>query len=1099
AEEGDDSGSEFKAGDIDSHDESLDHIDEDSEEEFSEEEEFDDVDPKKKPKKKSKVTIRGSSAPKSAAVASSFASSSAGTTASKHSPMAVSQTQQEQSTAPPKPIAKTVNQAGSHFHNHLTFFTSGRRDMNKHAPNHPDYSPRTLLVDYNELERKHKEIGGTLSPAQRQWWDIKCHYADTVLLFKTGKFYEMFHDDADVGVAHLDFNYMSGTAAHAGFPEAAYDKFVGILVEKGYKVARVEQTETPDMLNERKKRTSGKKPSVVNREVCCVVSKGTRTFCYLEDTSCFEEGSEKKVTTGPLVVIKEVEEEDVAGTKAVCEYGVTVVDAITGVVTLGQFADDILRSRMQTLLASYSPSEVLIEGGAKNFPKSNALDSEARKVLNRTQQNISPWDAEDGVKELHRRAYYPRSSRKNDPSAGGVGGGIGRWPEVLRACVDGGASLALSSFGAALFYLQRSLVDAEILSMGIVKAYIPPNNGLSPTESEALCDHMALDGTTLSNLEILNNLASGSYQGSLLSKIDVTQSPHGSRLLRAWLLRPLFRKVDIDRRADVVEELSGGSAAVSMSEARPLLKKTGDIERLLSRVHSMGQGGGARADGEGPPTGYHPDERAILYENEKHTKRKVGDFSKLLTGLRNAAEIPELFDNAEIQSPMLAKIVRTTDNGGCFPADMKEKLDWFFDNFDLKKASKGEFEPTRGMSEDYDEACDTIVNIKRELEAYKDEMCSSVIRNGKSHWKYINIKEDSKDKYLIELPATVSVPADFELKAKRGKGNNQVNKYRTPEVAGLVKELERAIDVKAAGKASGMKLVFAKFDSMRNVWMAATHATAMLDALGALAEVAVMPGFSRPQIVDCLPNTKPGIKVVQGRHPCVGITHSGDDFIPNDLTLGGKMGLDENDSNDESSVLLLSGPNMGGKSTLLRQTCLITILAQIGSFVPAEQCALTPVDRIFTRLGASDRILCGQSTFFVELAETAAAVRGATRRSLVIMDELGRGTSTFDGTAIASATVKHLVERSQCVTLFATHYHSLLEDWKNEPSIRLGHMECIVEDDSEDDAEKRSNITFLYTLGEGPCPKSFGVNVARLAGLPDDVLQKAKLVSAAFE
>lgn len=546
AEEGDDSGSEFKAGDIDSHDESLDHVDEDSEEEFSEEEEFDDVDPKKKPKKKSKVTvtrvndnksasfvsptplksgekggasnknndnlvdfssftsqsplaadtkIRGSSAPKSAAVASSFASSSAGTTASKHSPMAVSQTQQEQSTAPPKPIAKTVNQAGSHFHNHLTFFTSGRRDMNKHAPNHPDYSPRTLLVDYNELERKHKEIGGTLSPAQRQWWDIKCHYADTVLLFKTGKFYEMFHDDADVGVAHLDFNYMSGTAAHAGFPEAAYDKFVGILVEKGYKVARVEQTETPDMLNERKKRTSGKKPSVVNREVCCVVSKGTRTFCYLEDTSCFEEGSEKKVTTGPLVVIKEVlldadsdmevEEEDVAGTKAVCEYGVTVVDAITGVVTLGQFADDILRSRMQTLLASYSPSEVLIEGGAsgasktlvsllksacppttvidrinpkENFPKSNALDSEARKVLNRTQQNISPWNAEDGVKELHRRAYYPRSSRKNDPSAGGVGGGIGRWPEVLRACVDGGASLALSSFGAALFYLQRSLV-----------------------------------------------------------------------------------------------------------------------------------------------------------------------------------------------------------------------------------------------------------------------------------------------------------------------------------------------------------------------------------------------------------------------------------------------------------------------------------------------------------------------------------------------------------------------------------------------------------------------------------------------------------------
>ena len=242
------------------------------------------------------------------------------------------------------------------------------------------------------------------------------------------------------------------------------------------------------------------------------------------------------------------------------------------------------------------------------------------------------------------------------------------------------------------------------------------------------------------------------------------------------------------------------------------------------------------------------------------------------------------------------------------------------------------------------------------------------------------------------------------------------------------------------------------------------------------------------------------------------------------MTLGANVEADDDSGfTNEASILLLSGPNMvrqkcfsescffhvvliigvffafwqGGKSTLLRQTCLITILAQMGSFVPAEECSLTPVDRIFTRLGASDRILCGQSTFFVELAETAAAVRGATRRSLVIMDELGRGTSTFDGTAIASATVKHLVERSKCLTMFATHYHSLLEDWKNDRSIRLGHMECIVEEDSSDDA--KSNITFLYTLGEGPCPKSFGVNVARLAGLPDDVLRRAKNISTAFE
>lgn len=260
--------------------------------------------------------------------------------------------------------------------------------------------------------------------------------------------------------------------------------------------------------------------------------------------------------------------------------------------------------------------------------------------------------------------------------------------------------------------------------------------------------------------------------------------------------------------------------------------------------------------------------------------------------------------------------------------------------------------------------------------------------------------------------------------------------------------------------------------------------------------------------MECPPSSKPGIEILQGRHPCVDATstHSGGDFIPNDLILGSRIELDDKFSDGNvhnqgnSNVLLLSGPNMGGKSTLLRQTCLIAILAQIGSYVPAEKCSLTPVDRIFTRLGASDRILCGQSTFFVELAETAAAVRGATRRSLVIMDELGRGTSTFDGTAIASAVIKHLIERNGCLTLFATHYHSLLEDWKNEPSVKLGHMECMVEEDEdEDDSERKNNITFLYTLGDGSCPKSFGVNVAKLAGLPDDVVQRAKRVSSQFE
>jgi DNA mismatch repair protein MSH6 len=478
----------------------------------------------------------------------------------------------------------------------------------------------------------------------------------------------------------------------------------------------------------------------------------------------------------------------------------------------------------------------------------------------------------------------------------------------------------------------------------------------------------------------------------------------------------------------------------------------------------------------------------------------VEDFSKVLNYLQTVSSIPEKFAGIDIQSPLLQKLVRLISDGGCFP-DVTDELDWFFENFDVKEAASGRFEPFRGVDEAYDEACDAIERIERELADYKDEMCNHELKPShvaRSKWKFINTKVDSKDKYLIELPASVQVPEDFHMKGKRGKGDKQVNKYSTPVVEQLVQELEHALDVQREGKSRGMQLIFAKFDEKRHLWAAAAQATALLDALGSLAQASSRPGFTRPKILECPPDGMPSIRVVQGRHPCVDTTHSGGDFIPNDLVLGEAAEM----------VLLLSGPNMGGKSTLLRQTCLLAILAQIGCFVPALECSLTPVDRIYTRLGASDRILQGHSTFFVELSETACALRGATRRSLVIMDELGRGTSTFDGCAIASAAVKHLVERNRCLTLFATHYHSVLDEWQNEPTVRLGHMECIVEGsdptaandgDEEMEDERDHNITFLYTLGTGACPKSFGINVARLAGLPESILANAKKASASFE
>lgn len=197
-------------------------------------------------------------------------------------------------------------------------------------------------------------------------------------------------------------------------------------------------------------------------------------------------------------------------------------------------------------------------------------------------------------------------------------------------------------------------------------------------------------------------------------------------------------------------------------------------------------------------------------------------------------------------------------------------------------------------------------------------------------------------------------------------------------------------------------------------------------------------------------------------------------------------------------LALVTGPNMGGKSTLMRQAGLLVIIAQMGAKVPAESCELTLVDRIFTRLGASDRITSGESTFFVEVNETSAILRHATRHSLVLLDELGRGTSTHDGMSIAHAVVKELSTKIHCRTLFSTHYHHLVEGFTSDPNVYLGHMACMVENENEDDPTQET-IVFLYKFARGACPKSYGFNAAKLAGIPPEIIKRAFCKSKSLE
>eukprot|EP00842_Homolaphlyctis_polyrhiza_P001905 jgi/Hompol1/2715/HPOL_006146-RA len=297
-----------------------------------------------------------------------------------------------------------------------------------------------------------------------------------------------------------------------------------------------------------------------------------------------------------------------------------------------------------------------------------------------------------------------------------------------------------------------------------------------------------------------------------------------------------------------------------------------------------------------------------------------------------------------------------------------------------------------------------------------------------------------------------------------------VNRYYTPRIRDLVTEILEAREIREEVMRNIKSRMFEKFDADYTAWMTAIRSIAQLDCLISLAlcRQRMPEPVCRPQFVESGPSV---LEVEELRHPCIMQT-STNHFIPNDTMLGGPKG--------SATMILLTGPNMGGKSTLLRQTCIAVIMAQMGCYVPARKCRLTPFDRIFTRIGANDNIMAGQSTFMVELSETSKIIREATPRSLVILDELGRGTSTFDGYAIAFAVLQHLVTRVRCLGLFSTHYGTLTSEFESNPLVALMYMSFFAD-------EANRQVTFLYKLANGSCPKSFGMNVATMADVPSAV------------
>ncbi|OXB82828.1 UNVERIFIED_CONTAM: hypothetical protein H355_010398 [Colinus virginianus] len=956
-------------------------------------------------------------------------------------------------------------------HEKLEWLQEGKKkDAHRRRQNDPDYDPCTLYVPEDYLNK--------CTPGMRRWWQLKSQNFDAVICYKVGKFYELYHMDAVIGVNELGLIFMKGSWAHSGFPETAFGRFSAILVQKGYKIARVEQTETPEMMEARCKATAHptRFDKVVRREICRILTKGTQTYSIID---CDPSENHNKY----LLCVKE--KEDSSGQRV---YGVCFVDTSVGKFYVGQFSDDRHCSRFRTLVAHYTPVQVLFEKGNLTADTQKVLKGSLVSCIQEGLISGSQfWSASKTLKVLLEEEYFKENQ---SPENGCV------LPPVIKSLTSESDSLgltpgenselALSALGGVVFYLKKCLIDQELLSLANFEEYVPVDADSARTASSsnffARTDRrMVLDGVTLMNLEVLQNGTNGSTEGTLLERIDSCCTPFGKRLLKQWLCAPLCNPASINDRLDAVEDLL--AVPDKLTEVSEHLKKLPDLERLLSKIHSIGSPLKSQN---------HPDSRAIFYEEIKYSKKKIADFLSALEGFKVMNEIVDAMEGVagDFKSRVLKRLVtrKASNPDGLFP-DLSAELRRWDTAFDHNQARKtGVITPKAGFDSDYDQALRDIQTVEEDFRTYLDKQRKLLGHKSVLYWG------TGKNRYQMEIPETAisrNLPEEYELKSTR-KG---FKRYWTKEIEKMLAELVNAEERRDAALKDCMRRLFYNFDKNSQDWQAAVHCIAVLDVLMSLANYSRDGDgpLCRPVILLPEDTAPPFLELKNARHPCITKTFFGDDFIPNDIVIGRK----DEDGGSEASCVLVTGPNMGGKSTLMRQAGLLVIMAQLGCYVPAEVCRLTPIDRVFTRLGASDRIMSGESTFFVELSETSSILQHATEHSLVLVDELGRGTATFDGTAIASAVVKELAENIKCRTLFSTHYHSLVEDYSDTAAVRLGHMACIVENESEDPSQE--TITFLYKFIEGACPKSYGFNAARLADIPEEVIQKGHRKAEEFE
>ncbi|KAK9450703.1 muts domain V-domain-containing protein [Limtongia smithiae] len=859
--------------------------------------------------------------------------------------------------------------------------------------------------------------GKKLTPLEQQYIRIKAENLDTVLAVKVGYKYHFYGEDARIASSVLHIYLVPGwrTIEEATSGNKTYSRFASSsvpehrifvhierLIDKGYKVGIVSQTETAAL-----KAAGANKGGLFERKLTQVYTKGT----YVDRSSDVEGMSGSGLAGGFIFSITETQSNSQGAT-----IGVLALSASTGQVLYEELLDGFMRSELETRLLHIQPCEIVIVG---------TLSRESEKILS----HVSSGAQSSGV----------RVERISKPDLNEARNHLTEHYGNKLCASQGDDATANSDLLDRALSLPPSVMICLSATMTYMKQYgleslFELTTGFEDFKNKG---RMLLNGNTLTSLEIYQNQTDFTSKGSLFWIMDQTKTRFGQRLFRKWVGSPLVDREQLEYRIAAVEEIKN-SRDPRLEKVCFVMSKLPDLENSLMKIH---------------------------YGRCKQ--------SELLTILRAFDRICTAFSEFDNSKQFMSGDLN--EYFGRLPK-MRREISASLAAINQDAAAKNDIESFFKDDELYPDILDrrvAIATVECELEGFIADARKTL---NKSYIKYSTV---GQHEFLIELRNTElrNVPKTW-LKMS---GTKTVSRFHPPEVQALLKEREQhreslTLACEEAYK-SFLATIAAKYEELRGI----VQALATLDCLISLAAISMMPNYVKPTYID-----EPCIKITEGRHPMIEhlLLNA---FVPNDILI----------SANDTRTLIITGPNMGGKSSYVRQTALIAIMGQIGSYVPAQAATLGMLDAVYTRMGAYDNMMAGESTFMVELHECSDIMKMATSRSLVLLDEIGRGTGPIDGVAIAHAVLSHFITDIKALTLFITHYPLLCSFADRYPAQVSNYYMGYLENHNEQTQE--TDIAFLYKAIRGIAHRSYGLNVARLADLPRSIIDSAAEKSKELE